>query len=84
MAVGLSNDGWELLGDLWSIRGFIHKGLSPERWGRNPTYYQRVWQAARESALRWPGFRRLTLSASEQRVLVDGIQELRDLDPEDF
>src|SRR5688500_4753979 len=59
----ISNAGYELLGDLWIVRGFIHRHLPRERWGLDPEHFAKVWENALRDVPGWPGFQRLELSA---------------------
>lgn len=65
----ISSDGYELLGDLWIVRGFIHKHVPRERWGLDPEYFQEVWENALVDVPNWPGFRRMQLSISDQAYM---------------
>jgi hypothetical protein len=38
----ISREGYELLGDLWAVRGFLHRGIPLSQWGLDPTYFQTV------------------------------------------
>jgi hypothetical protein len=68
----ISNAGYEVLCDLWIVRGFIHRGLPPEDWGLDPQYFQAVWAEALRSELRWPGLLRASLSEEDRKVLLAG------------
>jgi len=66
---GISRMGDSLLRELWRIRGFIHRGLSPAEWGPTPSHAQTIWSAAQGDGIRWTGFKRLELSVNDQRFL---------------
>ena len=72
---GLSRDGWQLLGDLWIVRGFIHRGVPFEEWGLDPSYFRQVWEDALLDCPRWPGFSRLTLSTRDRKYLEACLKE---------
>jgi hypothetical protein len=66
---GLSRMGYDLLCELWRIRAYIHRGLSPTKWGLNPIHSLGIWSAAQADQVRWPGFARLILSPEHQGLL---------------
>lgn len=72
----ITTDGYELIGDLWIFRGFLHRGLPRNEWGLSPEHFESVWKFAREDIPNWPGFRRIELSSSERQFLED---EMRDI-----
>lgn len=69
----ISNEGYELLGDLWIVRGYLHRWIPPENWGLAPSYFQGVWRLALESVPGWPGFRRLELSEVDRAYLEQSL-----------
>jgi hypothetical protein len=71
---GLSRMGHDLMCELWRIRGYIHRGLSPMKWGPNSVHALSIWYAAQTDQVRWPGFARLILSP-EDRCLFDASVE---------
>jgi hypothetical protein len=71
---GLSRMGYDLLCELWRIRGYIHRGLSPTKWGLNPVHSLGIWSAAQADQIRWPGFERLILSLEDERLLEANIE----------
>jgi hypothetical protein len=71
----ITNEGYELLGDLWIVRGLMHRDVPPEKWGLDPAYFQEVWRNALADVPRWPGFRRLDLSAADRTYLSRSIAE---------
>ena len=71
----ISNAGYELLGDLWIVRGFLHRQVPAEKWGLDPAYFQEVWSNALEDVPGWPGFRRLQLSEAERAYLHGSLKE---------
>jgi hypothetical protein len=73
LAEGLSRDGYELLGDLWIVRGFFHRGVPREQWGLDPAYFEGVW--AENETVKWPGFLRLQLSDRDKKYLADSLAE---------
>lgn len=77
--VGLTPSGYELLGDLWIVRGFIHRKLDEGRWGLDPAHFRSVWSYAQDTHLAWPGFRRIELSPEERAYLSESMS-----DPEPF
>jgi len=71
----ISREGYELLGDLWIVRGYLHRNVPPENWGLEPRYFQEVWRNALVDIPQWPGFKRLELSESERAYLSRSIEE---------
>lgn len=71
----MSNEGYELLGDLWIVRGFLHRAVPTEQWGLDPAYFQEVWSNALQDVSDWPGFRRLQLSQAERAYLDKSLTE---------
>lgn len=71
----ISKEGYELLGDLWIVRGYIHKNVPADHWGLDPVYFQEVWRQARNDVPDWPGFKRLVLSAADSAYLAKCIGE---------
>ncbi len=71
----ISKEGYELLGDLWLVRGYLHRNVPVEQWGLDPAYFQEVWKNALEDVPRWPGFRRLDLSHAERAYLDECLRE---------
>lgn len=65
----ISKDGYEMLGDLWIVRGFIHRQVPCEQWGLDPNYFQEVWRNALSDVPNWPGFRRMHLSQLDQAYM---------------
>jgi hypothetical protein len=74
---GLSNAGYEALGDLWAARSFLHQGLDFSEHPLNPDYYRRVWERALAQGLKWPGFNRITLSEKDKDYLESRLREER-------
>jgi hypothetical protein len=72
----ISNDGYELVGDLWIFRGFLHRGVPRHEWGLNPDYFETVWKNALDDVPCWPGFRRIELSSLERLFLEGQIREI--------
>ena len=68
---GLSSAGWELVGDLLVVRGYLHRALPVEQWGFAGGHaWLRTWNwALLDERLEWNGFRRLALTESEREVL---------------
>ena len=66
-----SGSAYEHVIDLAIVRGFIHLGRKREEWyALSPTtYFSEVWDEALKGAPNWPGFRRLSLSESENAYL---------------
>ena len=71
----ISSEGYELLSDLWIVRGYLHRQVPPEGWGLDPAYFQEVWRNARDDVPRWPGFKRLTLSEEDSAYLSRCLKE---------
>lgn len=71
----ISKEGYELLGDLWIVRGYIHKGLPANQWGLDPAYFQIVWNQALSDVPEWPGFQRLVLSDTDGAYLANCVAE---------
>lgn len=67
----LSAEGQELLNDLWSIRGFIHRSVPTKEWGLDPKYFEDVWNFGLKQIPEWPGFKRIVLSEAEKAYLTD-------------
>lgn len=67
----LSPAGYEVLCDLWIVRGFIHRGVPESEWGVDPAsgHFQRVWRLAEQEVPSWIGFRRLQLSQPDTDFL---------------
>jgi hypothetical protein len=76
-AESLSSHGYELLGDLWIVRGFIHRHIPRQHWGLDPDYFQLVWTCALSDVSGWPGFRRLELTEQDRNYLQRCLQEPR-------
>lgn len=74
--VGISNDGYELVGDLWIYRGALHRGIPLQQWGVNPERFQSVWETALGDIPNWPGFRRIELSTDEHAFLVEELRKV--------
>jgi hypothetical protein len=74
-AAGLTKEGYELLCDLWIVRGFIHNGVLPDKWGLDPAYFREVWQNALVDVPGWPGFKRLELSEHDREYLSKSVKE---------
>src|SRR5262245_35937210 len=70
----ISKEGYELLCDLWIVRGFLHRGLPPEKWGLDPGYFQEGWRNGRADVPHWPGFRRLELKEADRAYLLQSIK----------
>ena len=70
----ITKEGYELLGDLWIVRGFMHREVPLEQWGLDPAYFQEVWRSALADVPRWPGFRRLELSDADRTYLSTSIK----------
>ena len=69
---GMSSEGYEKLMDLWIVRGFIHKGISEEKWGiGNDTYLLNAWNEAKSQIPHWIGFTRLKLSDEDRKYFED-------------
>jgi hypothetical protein len=66
----ISKEGYALLGDLWAVRGFLHRVVPLSQWGLDPTYFQTVWQNALVDVPEWPGFKRIDLSESDRAYLA--------------
>lgn len=72
---GLSREGYELLQDLWIVRGFLHKQKQREDWGVRTTRFEEVWARALKDVAEWPGFKRLQLSGADAAYLRRSMQE---------
>jgi len=70
----ISKEGYELIGDLWIARGYLHRDVPPEQWGLDPAYFQAVWSYALLDVPGWPGFRRLELSEADRAYLVRSLK----------
>jgi hypothetical protein len=69
----ISNAGYELVCDLWIVRGLIHQGVPPDKWGLDPAYFPEVWKNALVDVPQWPGFRRLEISDADRRYLEESL-----------
>jgi len=70
---GLSSDGYERLCDLWIARSRIHRGVVGDR-SVTSYDYQAVWNEELSGGLRWPGFRRIELSAAERSFFEEQLR----------
>lgn len=75
LPAGISNEGREYIYDLLIIRGFIHRGLSENKWGLDSQYFIKVWQEAIASSIPWNGFRRLEISEVDRDYLIRSLGE---------
>jgi hypothetical protein len=75
--VRISSEGYEFLGDLWAIRGFLHRELPLVRWGLDPAYFQEVWRVGLATVPNWPGFKRLQLSEKDRQYLTACVDAAR-------
>lgn len=66
---GLSPAGWDYVRDLLGARGYLHLGVPVEEWDFGSRDRIERWNEARDSGLRWNGFRRLELSDAERGLL---------------
>lgn len=73
--VGLTPIGYEFLGDLWIVRGFMHRGVAEHAWGLDPVHFRSVWEYAQSTGLRWPGFRRINLADRDVAILKAGASD---------
>ncbi|WP_169796740.1 hypothetical protein [Chondromyces crocatus] len=73
--VHIGKEGYKLLIDLWIVRGYIHRGIPPERWELDPVYFQDVWRNALRDIPGWIGFKRLTLSSEDRALLERSLKE---------
>lgn len=71
----ISNEGYDLLCDIWIVRGFLHRRVPLEKWGLDPFYFQEVWKHALIDVPEWPGFKRLELSDEDRAYLSRCLQE---------
>lgn len=69
----ISKAGYELLGDLWIVRGYMHRNVPVDQWGLDPAYFQGVWTQALHDVPNWPGFKRLVLSERDNEYLANCI-----------
>jgi hypothetical protein len=71
----LCGDAYELLGDLWIVRGFIHRGVPLDDWSPDGGHYLiSVWNECLMGGLRWIGFERLVLTRAERLYLQQHLQ----------
>ncbi|HEY6725433.1 MAG TPA: hypothetical protein VI197_15465 [Polyangiaceae bacterium] len=77
---GISREGYELLQDLWIVRGFLHKQVPRENWGFRTTRFEDVWAQALQDIAEWPGFKRLQLSKADAEYLQRSMRELTEDD----
>ena len=76
----LTPEGYEKLCDLWIARSFIHRGLPFSSWPLAPEYFERAWDEALRDNVRWPGFRRLTLSAKDRAYYEEQLRKMAEAD----
>ena len=68
--LGLHGFGYELLGDLWTVRGLIHRGVPIEQWGAfGGEEYLATWNECLFGGLHWIGFRRIALTIAQRTYL---------------
>ena len=72
----ITNEGYEVLCDLWIVRGFMHRNVAVDEWGLDPPYFQRIWQEALRAIPAWPGFRRLDLTPAEREYLRRAMSDI--------
>jgi hypothetical protein len=66
---------YELVGDLWIVRGLIHRGLPIEKWGAfGGEEFLATWNECLMGGLRWIGFRRIALTAGERAQLETNLE----------
>jgi hypothetical protein len=62
--------GYALLGDLWIVRGYIHRGVPVEDWGAfGGESFLETWNECVFGGLQWIGFRRIALTKQERAIL---------------
>jgi len=73
---GLSSAGWELVGDLLVVRGYLHRAVPIEEWGMvGGQEYLRTWnRALLDERVPWNGFRRIALSDDDRQVLAAALR----------
>ena len=77
----LSSEGRDYLTGLWAARHRIHVGQPTDAWGFNPergAYMLAAWNHAIVTRLRWPGMRRIALSAADRAYLEQSEKEAND------
>lgn len=67
----ISPAGYELLNDLWIVRGFMHRKLPRSEWGLDPAYFEQVWDFAQRELPQWPGFKRVVLADHDRAYLEE-------------
>lgn len=74
---GLSPSGYEVLCDLWIIRGYIHRGVPQVEWGIDPSsgYFQELWERVQAAKPNWPGFNRTELSHADRVYLEENLRD---------
>lgn len=73
--IGISADGAMRYRDLLMARAVLFHGRQGTGL-QSRQYYQEIWKLAVESALKWPGFQRTTLSKEEAEYLAQSNAEL--------
>lgn len=68
-AKNVSPAGYELLTDLWAVRGFMHRMVPRSEWGLDPAHFERAWEFGMREIPRWPGFKRIVLGDAERVYL---------------
>jgi hypothetical protein len=63
---GLTPDDYSNLSDLLVARSYLHRGEPFSAWELDPDRFKSVWERAIKQGLRWPGFRRVSLSGEEE------------------
>jgi hypothetical protein len=73
----LSPSGYEIIGDLWIVRSYIHldKDLKTTL---DPEYFRDIWVRAEQQIPNWPGFKRLELNDEDRTYLETSLQEMSD------
>lgn len=72
---GVSPDGRRFVSLLWIYRSFMHQGIPEHSWPVDPRIYREAWEYAVQEQVKWPGFMRQVLSASDRAYLEKKLSE---------
>ncbi len=68
--------GYDRLCDLWIARSYLHRGLPIGQGELVAGHFAGAWAQAQREAIRWPGFKRLTLSEVDRAFYERELAEL--------
>src|SRR5437016_4493170 len=73
---GLTSEGYDHLCDLWIARAFLHQGRPFTDAPLGGRQFERAWAEALSEGIRWPGFRRVELSAEDRAYYESALHDL--------